>query len=60
EGQVLRSLRIPLQVVSYFAGAREVEALRRETMAREGAAFSSEAFYDRLFRLGPVSPQPPR
>lgn len=60
EGQVLRSLRIPLQVVSYFAGAREVEALRRETMAREGAAFSSEAFYDRLFRLGPVSPLPPR
>lgn len=60
EGQVLRSLRIPLQVVSYFAGAREVEARRRETMAREGAGFSSEAFYDRLFRLGPVSPLPPR
>jgi hypothetical protein len=60
EGQVLRSLRIPLQVVSYFAGAREVEALRREAMTREGPAFSSEAFYDRLFRLGPVSPLPPR
>lgn len=60
EGQVLRSLRIPLQVVSYFAGAREVEARRRETMAREGTAFSSEAFYDRLFRLGPVSPLAPR
>ena len=55
--QVLRSMRMPLQVVSYFAGKVEIERLRQNSVSALGEAFDSEAFHEELFRLGPIPPQ---
>jgi uncharacterized protein (DUF885 family) len=50
--EVLRYLGWPGQAVSYSLGERVWLRLRRETQAREGAAFDLRGFHDRALRLG--------
>jgi uncharacterized protein (DUF885 family) len=50
--EVLRYLGWPGQAVSYSLGERVWLRLRRETPAREGAAFDLRGFHDRALRLG--------
>jgi uncharacterized protein (DUF885 family) len=50
--EVLRYLGWPGQAVSYSLGERVWLRLRRETHAREGAAFDLRGFHDRALRLG--------
>ena len=53
-GQVLRSKRIPLQVITYFLGKLGLDRLKAEAKRRAGAKFREAAFHDAWFRAGPV------
>ncbi len=47
-----RYVALPGQALSYMVGMLEIQRLRAEAAAREGAGFSLRAFHDRLLALG--------
>jgi len=47
-----RYVALPGQALSYMVGMLEIQRLRTEAAAREGAGFSLPAFHDRLLALG--------
>jgi uncharacterized protein (DUF885 family) len=42
----------PAQALTYKTGQREIERLRRELVARDGAAFDLRSFHDELLAHG--------
>jgi uncharacterized protein (DUF885 family) len=46
----------PTQWMSYLVGKREIERLKADVQAREGASFSEKAFYDKLLAQGSIPP----
>jgi uncharacterized protein (DUF885 family) len=47
-----RYICIPAQALTYKVGQREIERLRREISARDGAAFDLREFHDQLLGHG--------
>jgi hypothetical protein len=51
---LLRAVQWPGQLVCYWAGAREILALRDEVKKKEGARFDERAFHDALLAEGSI------
>jgi uncharacterized protein (DUF885 family) len=54
--EVLRSKRIPMQVITYLLGALEFERLEEDCRRERGSRFDEADFHDELFSFGPVPP----
>jgi uncharacterized protein (DUF885 family) len=52
--ELLRAVQWPTQLISYFAGAQEILALKAECREKWGADFSERRFHDALLAEGPV------
>lgn len=52
--EVQRYVDAPLYYSGYMAGCLEMEALRRECEARDGARFDLRAFHDAVLACGPI------
>lgn len=51
---LLRSINWPTQLVAYYAGKKQLVALREELRARQGAAFDERAFHDAVLAEGSI------
>jgi uncharacterized protein (DUF885 family) len=51
---IYRYSKWPTQAITYNLGKREILALREALRAKEGAAFSTRAFHERLMRQGTI------
>lgn len=51
---ILRAIQWPTQLIAYFAGKRQIVALREEVRAKRGAAYSEREFHDALLAAGPI------
>ncbi len=53
--ELLRAVHWPTQLVSYYAGMKQIEAIKEECRAKWGDNFSETAFHDALLAEGPIS-----
>lgn len=56
DGDMLRAINWPTQLVCYFAGKQEILALRDAAKAKAGPAWDERAFHDALLRAGSLPP----
>lgn len=52
--ELLRTIQWPTQLVCYFAGKRQIQALKQALQRRLGAAYSDRAFHDALLAEGSI------
>jgi uncharacterized protein (DUF885 family) len=51
---ILRAIQWPTQLIGYFAGKAQIDALREEVRAQLGEAYSDRDFHDRFLAAGLV------
>jgi Bacterial protein of unknown function (DUF885) len=54
DGDMLRAINWPTQLVCYFAGKQQIVALRDEARARAGDAWDERKFHDALLNAGSI------
>lgn len=54
DGDMLRAINWPTQLVCYFAGKQQILALREAARAKAGAAWDERAFHDALLQAGSI------
>jgi hypothetical protein len=52
--EILRSIQWPTQLVSYYAGKKQIVALREEYARRRGATYDERAFHDAFLAEGSI------